>query len=512
VTRTLRGRARRALPLAVLALAVPVAQSLPAAATTPSPSAVTAAATTVPPAALPFAMPATSTLRASSKKVFAHYMPSLPVSLDNQAPATDYYARNYLNPDGEKGAHAAYGGFLRDRPQGRAPLADTAWRLRDLETEVRQAVTAGVDGFSVDPMQLGDTGGQLWTNTKLLMQAANNVDPGFKIMLMPDMSSSVGTKDAATLAKSLAELAKSPSAYRLADGRLVVSPFLAEKKTAAWWTTFLTTMKTTYGTSVALWPLFVGNEQTYAPSFAPISYGMSIWGSRNPLWNNPLTTTSTGPVGRADKIQAIGQKWMQPVSVQDERPRSSIYDEAENTTNLRNTWQIAMKSGAEHVQLPTWNDYVEGSQFAPSAKHGWSFLDISAYYLAWYKTGTAPKITRDAAYVTHRTQPYAAKPSYPQTKLMAWRGGSPARDTVEALTFLTAPATVAVTVGTKTTTCNAPAGIATCIAPLAAGTVKVTVTRAGASVAAVTSPHKVTTTPVVQDLQYVAASSLRPAA
>jgi hypothetical protein len=351
----------------------------------------------------------------------------------------------------------------------------------------------------------------MWTNTKLLMQAASTVDPCFKVMLMPDMSSGVGAKDAATLAKSVAELAKSPSAYKLADGRLVVSPFMAEKKTVAWWTTFLSTMKTTYATPVAFWPVFVASEQTYATAFAPISYGMSNWGSRNPLWNNPLTTTSTGPVGRADKIQALGKKWMQSVSVQDERPRSYVYDEAENTTNLRNTWQIAIKSGADHVQLTTWNDYVEGSQFAPSARHGWSYLDINAYYLAWYKTGTAPKITRDAAYVTHRTQPYAAKPTFTH-RLMAWRGGSPARDTVEALTFLTAPATVTVTVGSKVTTCSAPAGVATCVAPLAAGTVKVGVTRSGASVAAVRSRSTVTTTPYVQDLQYVSASSLREGA
>jgi hypothetical protein len=508
VTRTVRGRARRALPLALLALAVPFAQAVPAtAATTTTP--VATAADAAP--ALPFTMPAKTTLRASSKKVFAHYMPSLPVSLDNKASDVDYYTRNYLTPTGESGKHAAYGGFLRDRPIGRAALADTAWRQRDYETEVRQAATAGIDGFSVDLMQLGDSGGQLWTNTKTLMQAAATVDPGFKILLMPDMSSGVGSKDAATLAKYVAELGKSPSAYKLADGRLVVSPFMAEKKTVAWWTTFLSTMKTTYATPVAFWPLFVGSEQTYASAFSPISYGMSNWGSRNPLWNNPTSTTSTSPIGRADKIQALGKKWMQSVSVQDERPRSYIYDEAENTTNLRNSWQIAIKSGADHVQLTTWNDYVEGSQFAPSAKHGWSYLDINAYYLTWYKTGTAPTITRDAAYVTHRTQPYAAKPSFTQ-QLMAWRGGSPARDTVEALTFLTAPATVSVTVGTKVTTCSAPAGVATCVAPLGAGTVKVAVTRAGASVAAVRSRSTVTTTPYVQDLQYVAASSLREGA
>src|SRR4051794_25585824 len=61
--------------------------------------------------ALPFDLP-TSALHASPRKVFAHYVPSLSVSLDNRAPDVDYYARNYLNPDGEGGIHSAYGGFL----------------------------------------------------------------------------------------------------------------------------------------------------------------------------------------------------------------------------------------------------------------------------------------------------------------------------------------------------------------------------------------------------------------
>ena len=78
----------------------------------------------------------------------------------------------------------------------------------------------------------------------------------------------------------------------------------------------------------------------------------------------------------------------------------------------------------------------------PSVKHGWTYLDLMSYYLVWFKTGTPPTITRDQVYLTHRTQPFAAKPSYPQTLLMSLRGGTPARDTVEALTFLTAPGTV----------------------------------------------------------------------
>ena len=79
------------------------------------------------------------------------------------------------------------------------------------------------------------------------------------------------------------------------------------------------------------------------------------------------------------------------------------------------------------MNLPTWNDYSEGSQFAPSQKHGWSLLDINAYYLAQFKTGSAPPITRDAVYLTHRTQAVAAPVFGPQTLLMRLGAGSAPR-------------------------------------------------------------------------------------
>ncbi|MDP9417051.1 MAG: DNRLRE domain-containing protein, partial [Actinomycetota bacterium] len=382
------------------------------------------------------------------------------------------------------------------------------WRLRDMETDVRNAIAAGIDGFAIDLLQLGDTGGQWWTNTNLLMQAASNVDPDFNILLMPDMAGSVGTKSQDTLAKYVAQLGKYRSAHRLGDGRLVVSPFLAEKHDAAWWATFLNVMKTKYATPVAFVPCFL-EERTNADAFASISYGMSHWGARNPQWNDPYATFSTSRLGRVAKIHSLGKMWMQPVSLQDERPRSYVFEEAENTTNLRYTWKIARDSRSEWVQLPTWNDYVEGTQFAPSAKHGWTFLDINAYYLTWYKTRVQPTIVRDTVYVTHRTQPHAAKPTFAQTKLMALRGGSPARDTVEALTFLKAAGSVTITVGSKTHTCAVDAGVDTCTVPLSPGTVAAKVVRNGTTVASVTSPHKVTSTPYVQDLQYVGASSGR---
>jgi hypothetical protein len=507
---------RVAASLAALALVAPMS---PAAADTTTTTTATTATTgtaagltttsvATPASPLPFDLPAPAVLRSSPRKAFAHYVPWMPQSVDNKTP--DYYDRHFLVPDGEGGKHAAYGGWMRDRPLARPIIADTAWKLRDLETDVRQAVAGGLDGFIVDMVQLGDVGGTQWTAMNQLLQAARNVDPGFKIMLMPDMTgTSMLNKDAPTMAKWLAHLGASPAAYKLADGRLVVSPFTAERKTVDYWTSVISIMKTTHNTPVAFFPLFQ-DERKWRDAFDPISYGMSNWGNRNPAGNNPTTTHADSPTGRAAAVHALGQKWMQPVSVQDQRPRAGIFDEAQNTQNLRNTWQIARQTGAEIVQVPTWNDYPEGTQIAPSAENGWSYLDMSAYYLTWYKTGTAPKIVRDAVYLTHRTQPAAALPSYPQTLLMKLRGGSsPVRDTVEALTFLTAPATVRIKVGTASYTCDVTAGEDTCTVPLGPGAVSAVIERNGAPITAVESPATVTRTPYVQDLQYIASSSGR---
>ncbi len=474
--------------------------------TTPAAAEVSTATT-----ALPFDMPSVGTLRASSRKAFAHYVPTLPVSLDNQDPATDYYQRNYLNPNGEGGKHRAYGGWLRDRPATRPVRSDSNWRMLDMESEVRSAIKAGLDGFTLVIYNLPDSGSsRQWNNAVLLMQAAKRVDPGFKIILQPDTSgsSAMKRKSAGTLAKYMNQLLNYGSGYRLSDGRYVISPFTAEGMSKSYWTSFKSIMKNTYGKPVAFWPLFQ-NERVWRESYDSISYGMANWGNRNPAWNNPEVTYSTGPLGRIDAVHDLGQKWMQPISVQDSRPREGIYDEAQNTTNLRNTWAVAIKGRAEAVHYATWGDYPEHSVMAPTVKHGRTFLDISSYYLTKWKTGRTPTIVRDTVYLTHRHHKYGARPRFPQSKLMSLRGGSPARNTVEALTFLKAPATVVVKVGSNTYTCSNDAGVDTCTVPLSSGTVSVSVKRSGTTVTSATSPYKVTSSPYVQDMQYVGVSSRR---
>ncbi|MER7461498.1 endo-1,3-alpha-glucanase family glycosylhydrolase [Streptomyces sp. NPDC097981] len=453
-----------------------------------------------PAAALPFDLPAPAALRtgdAGRKLVFAHYFTPYPLSLDNASADADYYTRNYLNPGGENGKHVRYGGLLRDRPLPVRPKGGN-WELANLEQEVRTARAAGLDGFTLDLLSLT---GQNRDRAGLLMEAAHTVDPAFKIMLMPDMTS-LDTDDPGVLADTLAALGKAPAAHRLGDGRLVVSPFKAEAKDVAWWTQVIDLLKTRHGIRTAFVPTFLDFDANGA-RFAPISHGFSAWGSRSYVGQE----SATRDVRRAHDMGGI---WMQPVSVQDARPNQGIYDEAGNTATLRSTWTHAIDDGADWVQLTTWNDYSEGSQFAPSLHNGYAYLDLSSYYLTKFKTGSWPEIVRDTLYVSARTQFAAAAPTGDQSLVMSLRKGSAtSRDTVEVLSFLTAAASVRTVVGTAEDTHDAPAGVHCELLPLRPGTSSAVVVRDGRPGAEAELPYPAERTVAVQDLQYYAVTSGR---
>ncbi|MFF5932612.1 glycoside hydrolase family 71 protein [Streptomyces sp. NPDC012508] len=448
--------------------------------------------------ALPFDLPPAAELRRSDKLVFAHYFTPYPLSLDNEPADRDYYARNYLTPDGEKGRHQAYGGLLRDRPLPAAPEAGD-WELAHLRQEVRTARDAGLDGFTLD--LLSETGRNR-DRAELLLRAAHEEDPGFRIQLMPDMTALTSATPAG-LADSLAQLAKSPSAHRLPDGRLVVSPFKAEEKDPDWWRRMTGELEARHGIRTALVPLFL-DFTPERDAYAAISHGLSEWGARS-------AGRQAGAAADAERAHRLGKIWMQPVSVQDARPNQGVYDEAGNTETLRASWGAAIDSDADWVQLTTWNDYSEGTHVAPSLHNGYAYLDLSSYYLTRFKTGAWPKILRDTLYLTSRVQfaddlpPPARQPQVIRPR----EGTADPRDTVEVLSFLTAPADIRTRTGDTESGYRAPAGVHAQLLPLRTGHSAATVVRAGATTTKVTSRYPVRRPVDKQDLQYYAVTSGR---
>lgn len=424
--------------------------------------------------------------------MFAHYFPPYPVSIDNQTWTSDYYARNYLNPLGEGGKHAAFGGLLRDRPVGVAP-GGSDYKLANLRTEVRQAKAAGIDGFTLNIM---GASGSNWDAGVNLMKAARDVGD-FTVVPNVDANGALATLTPDAAAAKLAELYAYSSAERV-DGEYLLSSFYAEKKGAAWWDQTITSLETTHKVPVKFMAVFLNSSDTNMKAFAPFSHGFSNWGVRSARSVNNMPNF-------AAKAHALGRTWMEPVAFQDARPKSLNFAEASNTETGRATWSKAIRDGADFVQMVTWNDYSESSSIAPSMAHGSVFLDISSYYASWFKRGAAPATTEDHVYVTHRIH----RSSVLGTTLgiQAWAntlGGSTTstRNTVEGLVFLKQPATLRLTSGGNGDSFSLPAGTSAVTIPLQDGGVRATLVRDGATVMDLTSTRDVTPLPLVQDFQY----------
>jgi hypothetical protein len=423
----------------------------------------------------PFVMPPAATLFGSSKKVFAHYFYPFPLSIENVAADADYYNKNYLSPAGESNKWLAQGGYLRQRPLPVEAGPSATYLVDNMEKEVQMAMATGITGFTVDVLGAGevDAGSQLQN----LYTAAAAVDSRFKIVVMPDIAA-LGANQA-EVESIIESVANNPSAYRLADGRLVVTAFDASIGSVSFWQAVFADLATA-GINVAFVPTFLGWEGN-ATAFAPISYGFADWGTATPA-------SSASSQAWPAAAHGYGEIFMMPVDPQQYRPKDFLFWEAGNSLAFRNAWTSAIAGDSDWVQLVTWSDFSESSDVEPftdatlAADIGTGFYDLNAYYASWFLTGQAPTITNDVLYYFYRREPTgAAAPAQGQATTVA-AGGGTAENDIELLAFLTAPGTLAITINGQTSTRDAPAGLTSFKVPLQVGTPQFSLSRAGAQV------------------------------
>jgi hypothetical protein len=397
------------------------------------------------------------------------------VSIDNAASAKDYYNTQFLSKTGESDKWLNQGGYLRQRPLGVAVSTSANWPQVNMESEVRAAIARGITGFTFDVLgatDATDSNGKL----RLMLAAAHAVDSRFKIVVMPDIST-LGS-DSNAVVSIIAAAASSPAAYRLSDGRLVVSAFDAGLNSPAWWLSVISRLNA-QGIQIAFVPTFVAWPAT-ADAFAAFSYGFADWGTATvPASHNML--------GDPEIIHSTyGKIFMMPVDPQQYRPKDFLYWEAGNSATYRDAWSGSIQGDADWVQLVTWNDFSESSAISPSTDAtlqrsiGTGYYNLTGYYAAWFLTGQQPQITHDVLYYFYRREATtAAGPA--QTQHDAIATGA-AQNEIELLAFLTSPGVLKITIGGKTYTQNAAAGMASFSVPSQAGTPVFTLSRNGADV------------------------------
>jgi Glycosyl hydrolase family 71 len=276
----------------------------------------------------------------------------------------------------------------------------------------------------------------------------------------------------------ITSVASSPAAYHLADGRLVVSPFDAGLDSAAWWLAVINRLNS-QGIHVAFVPTFLGWTQ-YAEPFEAISYGYSDWGS----------ATVDGAIaleGDPDIVHSAYKKiFMMPVDPQQFRPKDFLFWEASNSAAFRSAWNGSIQGDADWVQLVTWNDYSESSAVAPTTDAtlqrsiGTGYYNLNGYYASWFLTGQQPKITHDVLYYFYRREPTSAAASGQSQQDTIGKGV--AENNIELLAFLTTPGVLKITIGGKTFTQNAAAGVSSFKIPTQPGIPLFTLSRSGADV------------------------------
>ena len=178
------------------------------------------------------------------------------------------------------------------------------------------------------------------------------------------------------------------------------------------------------------------------------------------------------------------------------------------------TWQTAINNNAQWAIILTWNDHYEGHALRPNATAQYSFYDLTAYYISWFKTGVQPTIVRDVLYYSHRMHlsNLAPNSSYQPTPMVS-ANGRPFVDNVYLLGFLAAPGTLQITSGGAPYTQAFSAGVHTLTAPLSPPDIpEFALIRSGSTVLSVPSAFTTRNSILWQDLAYRGGSSSRPAA
>ncbi|KAJ7137494.1 glycoside hydrolase family 71 protein [Mycena crocata] len=286
-------------------------------------------------------------------------------------------------------------------------------------SDIALASSKGLDGFILN------LGSDSWQPDQVAaaFTAAQGAGSTFRIGFSFDMTvmPCAASDDAALLQKYITTYNSHPNVMQF-NGKMLISTFSGDK--------------CTFGQSSADagWASAVksGPPVHFIPSFfvepATFSTYQSADGAFN--WNGgwPQSQVNTSFDTDTAYVSALGGKtylgavspWFFTHYGADSFNKNWIYNFDDWLFSSR--WEVLIKNRAQVpiVEVITWNDYgeshyvgpIEGSQPNSQAwvdgfdHQGW--LDIMQYYIAYYKTGAAPSISKDRIFLWAKLYPTAA--------------------------------------------------------------------------------------------------------
>ena len=288
--------------------------------------------------------------------------------------------------------------------------------------QIALAQRHGIDGFALncgswekDPYYI--------ERSTLLFEAAKQLNSGFKLFFSIDTAT--GLDPLPTAMDMMRRFASHPNQFRH-DGKPVLSAYTS--KAGPRWQEALAALKAA-GTEVCFVPFIWTKNYTLTPSYdgvlntlvsAPDADGYFLFGI-----DAPVQDLIKGNSNARRATEKLGKLYMATSSF------------AYNSANLRDfhgmrdyaaLWENIIRDGADWVEIVTWNDYDEDSHLAPGNNtgtpmladdqrdrtydHDESFLDLTAYYSAWFKSGQPPEILQEKIYYVYRNLPKTMRDVY----------------------------------------------------------------------------------------------------
>jgi hypothetical protein len=444
----------------------------------------------------PFIRPSDSVLFGSRRKVFAHWH-WFPISFDNKPAEQDYYAQ-MLSPDGMSGKYRSVGGYLRNRPLPRAPRAGD-WRLLDMIDDLAFASAIGIDAFQFNLEDISPKS-PFVRNLNLLLDGAVASKSATKVFPSLECASPLLNLPIETIAAALMPALEHPGVYRGEDGKVWLGAFYAEAWDVSRWASLLALLRAKH--DIHFLPVFL-NAGRASMDHLKLANTVGTWSAEK------FDQIGDFPSLRQRAVDA-GAQWCQPVWPQDLRQKDGFYTEPKNSQLFRGAWESAIGGGADAINITTWNDYSEGSALRPSTCTQFGFYDLAAYYIAWFKTGTAPQIVRDVLYYFHRIEaPRGPGIGAAQSRHLALKGSALPSNLVEIVACLSSPGEVSIQTSQRTQIEEAPGGLSAIETWLAPGRPHFTLRRSGRNVLSFDSAFSIVGSSRFEDFLYRAGSSSR---
>ncbi|MBI2190621.1 MAG: SUMF1/EgtB/PvdO family nonheme iron enzyme [Planctomycetes bacterium] len=377
--------------------------------------------------------------------------------------------------------------------------------------EIELAQRHGIDGFALNCGQWKGSGYE--KAAQRLFQAARELDSGFKLFFSPDLNSLGNLNE--NIGDMVRQFKDHPNQFRH-EGRTVLSGWGGGPESYAGAVQQLESE----GLDLCFVPF------VYNPKYASI---WSLEQAQRMLLGHPhmdglFHFGADGSVANLLNNNANGRR----VTLTLGKLFMAGVAPAYNSANLRDfqgmhgygaVWEGIIRDAADWVEIVTWNDYVEDSNLMPFRWPGGqekpyyvrdeSFLDVTGYYSAWFKSGVRPPILQDKLYYAYRNRSrwqqrvWSEKDAkWVDIMATAWpydQIHDDVEDFVYVTTFLTAPAELSIQMGKARFNFTPSAGLSHFKARISAGVPLFSLKRARSTLAEIIGRKEIISEPTPEN-------------